>query len=126
MPESTSHHIDFADADPGWETIPIPPDSEYMPNAGVAVGSPDADQETIPTPSDCERVPGTGIGSDPDGPFFLCGVTLTMVFWSRLVCSRTGAGCNVPESPSRRMAFTNGRRLEDADPTRLRTRAPGR
>ena len=107
MPESTSHHIDFADADAGWETIPIPSDCECMPNAGVAVGSPDADRETIPTSSDCERVPGSGIGSDAGDSFILCGVTVTMVFWSRSICSRTGAGCDVPESSSRRISFTN-------------------
>ena len=49
------------DADAGWETIPIPPDCERVPRAGVVASSPDASRETIPIPPDCERVPGSGI-----------------------------------------------------------------
>ena len=51
------------DADACWETMPIPPDCERVPSAGVVAGSPDACRETtpIPIPPDCERVPGSGI-----------------------------------------------------------------
>ena len=47
-----------ADAGVSWATMPILPDCERVPSAGVAVGSPDAGGETMPIPSDCERVPG--------------------------------------------------------------------
>ena len=49
------------DADAGWETMPIPPDFEHVPSAGVVAGSRDAGRETMSIPPDCEHVPGSSI-----------------------------------------------------------------
>ena len=48
------------DGDAGWE-MPIPPDCERVPSAGVFAGTPDAGRATMPIPPDCERVPGSSI-----------------------------------------------------------------
>ena len=86
--------------DAGWETMSLPPDHTHIPGAGFTAGAPGPDQDTMPIPSYCERVPGNGGDtSDPS----LRDFTLTMVFWSRCVYFKTGAGCDVPESPSRRI-----------------------
>ena len=48
------------DVDAGRETMPVPPNCERVPSAGVVAGSPDAGRETIPIPPDCEREPDSG------------------------------------------------------------------
>ena len=79
--------------DAGWEMMSIPPDRTHIPGAGVTVGALGPHRETVPVPSDCEREPGNG--GDAGNPFFV-SFTLTMVFWSRCVSFKTGAGCDVP------------------------------
>ena len=51
------------DANAGWETMPIPPDCERVPSAGVFAGSQPTSRETMQIPPDCERVPGSGVTS---------------------------------------------------------------
>ena len=41
--------------------MPISPDCERVPSAGIATDNPDASRETIPVPPDCERVPGSHV-----------------------------------------------------------------
>ena len=48
-----------ADADTDWETMPIPPDYERVPKAGVVAGSPDTGGKTMPIPPDYDRVPNS-------------------------------------------------------------------
>ena len=108
----------------------IPPACERVPGPGVTTGATDADWETMSIPPDRGHVPGVSVATGAPGPdqemmrirqtantclvpavvsatLSLCGFTLTMLFWSRYVSFKTGAGCDVPLNPSRKVTFSD-------------------
>ena len=104
--------------DAGREMMLIPPDWEGVLGSGVTVGVIDDAWETMSVPPDRAHIPGDGFRAVPLAltarrfrsrqtanaclvpammpvTLSLCGFTLTMIFWSRYVSSKTGAGCDV-------------------------------
>ena len=86
----------------GWEMTSIPPDRVHIPGVCAAAGAPGPNRETMTILSDCELVPGTGGGA---GDSFFARFYVDDGIWSTYVSFKTGSGCDVPSSPSRRISF---------------------